>query len=183
MLNPNRFDPFYFEGIHSIDPTELLNIFQQRRRAFVDNPKRNWGLPIEGSTFEVDQFDNEATMYVQAKRLGKGPDSDPITVSETVFSARVLPRDASMVATLWPDLLPLIPKGSQEVSRLVLHDDCPIDRKWNLWAAPRLVKCMGPMFAIADAQVMRIYSLLGIKPDRSYHYADDIWLVQWEGTS
>ncbi|UUV43253.1 hypothetical protein RCCWILLIS_81 [Rhodobacter phage RcCWillis] len=167
MGNIDRFTglrTFQFTGFAETPSEELIEIFKVRKRQFVD--VLQWPLPIVGSALEVDQFDNENAVYCRAKRDGK-----------TVFSVRMLAREHSMVAALWPDLLQHIPANYTEISRLCLHDPS-VDPEWKRAVAPMLVTLAAPFFAVADRRITLLYASLGIKPDEKIPFAD-FYLCLW----
>lgn len=144
---------------------ELFEMYTQRRKTFVDHLA--WDLPIVGSALEVDQFDHGRAVYVQARKEG-----------HTHFSARLLTRADSMVAELWPGMLEHVRPDAIEISRLCVHDKVDSDHRWNRKVAPLLIPQIGPSFAIADCRIIRVYSVLGIKPTQIDKFGD-IYLAQW----
>ncbi len=149
-------------------------MLKQRKIAFIDT--LHWQLPdYDGSDEERDTFDSPNTIYVgvyYGERL--------------VYSARLLPRDKSMVALLWPHMLSLIPEGASiEISRFVGHEQVPSDvpaRAIRAFEQDMRDKEVDNLFAVADRGVLLFYRrILKFPPHSVMPFSDleGVSLVQW----
>ncbi|QSR19304.1 acyl-homoserine-lactone synthase [Novosphingobium sp. KA1] len=95
----------------------LRNMFEARKRVFIDLLR--WDLPVLAGRFELDQFDNEAAMYVVL--------SDKHGAHRA--SARLLPTTQSHILdSLFPALCDeAIPQGptTMEITRFCLERRLP----------------------------------------------------------
>lgn len=147
-----------------------LEMTHHRKVQFVD--RMQWDLPYyDQSQFERDQFDTPDAHYMFFSD-GEGDH----------FSMRVLHRDASMVADIWPDMLGHVLTNSLEISRFVSHGRStpahvfPFKETLESYDAPRI-------FAVATKAMLAVYSrYLKWKPDYKMEFPqyDGIFLVQWE---
>lgn len=151
-------------------------MLRARKVSFVD--QLGWDLPeYDGSEFETDKFDTPETEYVEV-------------YSNNVlrYTARLLPRDQSMVATLWPDMLPSIPRRTVEISRFVSHIEGDVaDAREAIDMFVLMLNGMGyeRFFAIADRRILIYYRrILQIAPDtvEVFEGYDGIFLAQWDNS-
>jgi N-acyl-L-homoserine lactone synthetase len=162
-----------FLGLADTPPELALEMFRARKRTFVDD--LGWVLPSGAAALEVDSFDREGTVYAFA--------ADDETVR---YSARILPRDESMVAELWPRALERIPAEAVEFSRFCPHYHSPGSARWNrastaVFKAALLAQHVRLLFGIADERMLKIYRVLAIAPDefRPVPDTDGLLICQW----
>jgi len=90
----------------------LLQMYHDRKRVFID--ELGWRLKSPGSWLELDDYDNEAAVYLLAR--------DPET-GDHLGSVRLLPTTSShMMEGVFPDLCmegPIRSESTWEISRLV----------------------------------------------------------------
>lgn len=165
-----------FTSFEDADPAHLIAMYTQRKRTFVD-ALRWHDLPTHGASLEVDSFDNGAAVYAL------GFDGDRLALS-----ARCLPYSASMVAALWPKLLPYVVRtDAVEISRLCAHDGAEPGAAAAILSLYRSAITHGTSarFAIANKVILRAYNrTMNIPPtfvDEVPMYAgyEGLKLVQW----
>lgn len=110
----------------------LMEMYHHRKQVFVD--QLGWSLEARGSWLEVDEFDNEAAVYLLARNPADG---------KHIGSVRLLPTTAPhMLDRLFFALCPGgAPKG----------EDC--------WEISRLVACPS---ATRGAAILRVYRYLAL---------------------
>lgn len=90
----------------------LIQMYHDRKRVFIDH--LGWRLKTPGSWLELDDYDNDAAVYLMARDAADG---------SHLGSVRLLPTTgAHMMAGVFPDLCPeglLRGPGVWEISRLV----------------------------------------------------------------
>lgn len=162
-----------FRSFADAQPAHLIDMFTQRKRTFVDALR--WpDLPTTGACLEVDTFDNEAAVYA----LGfDGP--------RLALTARCLPYSRSMVASLWPRLLPYVVRtDAVEISRLCAHDTAEPGAAAAIMALypQAITDGTKSRFAVADKLILRAYNrTMKVPPkyvDESAQYPG-LKLVQW----
>jgi N-acyl-L-homoserine lactone synthetase len=162
-----------FHTLERLPPELALDMFRARKRTFVDD--LGWVLPSGAAALEVDSFDREGTVYAFAA------DDEAVR-----YSARLLPRDESMVAELWPRALERIPAEAVEFSRFCPHYHSPSSTRWNrastaVFKAALLAQHVRLLFGIADERMLKIYRVLAIGPDefRPVPGTDGLLICQW----
>ena len=127
---------------------QIVEMHVKRRIAFVD--QLHWELPSGNSYLEVDQFDNEDSVYALGTLSGV-----------TLASCRIRTKEKSMVAELWPSMLHFLQGDFTEVSRMCRHDD-----RFNSKMAGKfhgmIMEKYGSLFSVADDRTCRIYNRMGI---------------------
>ncbi len=148
-------------------------MLKRRKEVFVD--ELSWDLPeYDGSEHEEDRFDTQDTLYVEVW-----------VRQDLAYSARLLPRERSMVKALWPDMLLKVPEGAWEISRFVRH--AAVDPAYGreaikLFAMHMYADGRDPFFAVADRAVLLYYRrVLKFAPDTAERFDQygGINLVQW----
>ena len=162
-----------FFALADTPPDLALEMFRARKRTFVD--ELSWDLPSGAAALEVDGFDREDTIYAFAR--------DHETVR---YSARILSRDNSMVARLWPEALAAVPADAVEVSRFCPHGPGRSLPRWNrastaVFKAALLAQHVRLLFGIADERMLKIYRVLAIGPDefRPVPDTEGLLICQW----
>lgn len=155
------------------DAKDVVDMFIRRKEVFADTFK--WDLPFHrGALLEVDQFDVESAIYVVARRNG-------IIRS----SARLLRREESMVAEIWPELMTHVPEDAVEISRYCVHgvSDVRFNRTANTLMHMALAETgVTKYFGIADPAILRSYRTAQKWPPDSVNTHPDyprIYLVNW----
>lgn len=140
----------------------MIEHFRRRKEVFVD--QLGWDLPeYDGSDEERDRFDTPETVY----RMLDGR-----------LSFRLLPRDRSMVAALWPEVLHHVPDGAVEVSRFVQHGVSNVAELRRLMQEFRSEQ--GDLFAVADRNMLVFYKrALLLPPTVVVPIASEINLAIW----
>lgn len=163
----------HIQSIKEMNPADSMEMFFERKAAFVE--KAGWDVPLARAAIEVDQYDTTDARYCLAKCTARNR-----------FSVRILSRDQSMVAELWPEFLKHTPAGSMELSRFVAHGKP--DPRWNRKAIPSFRKALAEhggqeWFGIADARMIRVYgAIMNYPPDHTTEHPSHrgLFLVRWQ---
>lgn len=161
-----------FARLADIAAEDAVAIFRARKRMFVD--LLGWPLPSGSAALEVDTYDRDETVYALV--------GDQVAIR---YSARILPRERSMVADLWPGALAAVPDGAVEFSRFCVHGES--DPRWNrastaLFKAHLREQGLRELFGIADRRMVRANrAVLGIPADsaESVSGTADLFLCRW----